>query len=117
MNNNTLCNSLDISLKEELTCPKCSITSDMKNSINKFNTNNPSEFERIVCRKCSLEFCYILCIFCEKKIYMKMHAEGPKYNGMNAFNISCPYKICEKIFYFTECIKCKRPQKQKKYIK
>ena len=117
MNNNTLCNSLDISFKEELTCPKCSITSDMKNSINKFNTNNPNEFDRIVCRKCSLEFCYILCIFCEKKIYMKMHAEGPKYNGMNAFNISCPYKICEKIFYFTECIKCKRPQKQKKYIK
>ena len=46
-----------------------------------------------------------------------MHVECPKYNGMNAFNIYCPYKLCEKVFYFTECIKCKRAQKQKKFIK
>ena len=117
MNNCFINSSLDLSEKEKLVCPNCSESYPIENSSIKFNTNNPSEFDRIVCKNCSYEFCYIKCVFCQSKIYMKMHAECPKYNGMNAFNIFCPYKLCEKIFYFTECIKCKRAQKQKKYIK
>ena len=109
--------SLNSSHSDNIVCPKCSESSSFENSIIKFNKNNPAEFDRIICKKCSFEFCYIICVFCQKKIYMKMHIECPKYNGMNAFNIYCPYKLCEKVFYFTECIKCKRAQKQKAYIK
>ena len=102
---------------DNITCPKCSESSIPEKSISKFSKNNPDEFEKIICKKCSFEFCFIICIYCQKNIYMKIHKNNLKYNGMNAFNISCPYKICEKVFYFTECIKCKRTQKQKKYIK
>ena len=108
---------LDISSKDKIICPKCSVNNPIQNCIIKVNGNNPDEFEKIICKKCSLEFCFILCLFCERKIYMKMHIGNPKYNGINAFNIACPYKYCEKVFYFTECVKCKRPQKHKKYIK
>ena len=108
---------LDISSKDKIICPKCSVNNPIQNCIININGNNPDEFEKIICKKCSLEFCFILCLFCERKIYMKMHMGNPKYNGMNAFNIACPNKCCEKVFYFTECVKCKRPQKHKKYIK
>ena len=117
MHNSLNNNSLNISQSDNIQCPKCYESSSLENSIIKFNRNNPAEFDRIICKKCSFEFCYIVCVFCQKKIYMRMHIECPKYNGMNAFNIYCPYKLCEKVFYFTECIKCKRTQKQKKYIK
>ena len=115
--NNSDTNTLNNSDKDIIICPKCSESSLTKNSILNFNKNNPDEFEKIICKKCYFEFCYISCVFCQKKIYMKMHREYPKFNGMNAFNIYCPYKLCNKIFYFTQCIKCQRTQKQKKYIK
>ena len=117
MDYNLINTSLETQKKDKIVCPGCSDSCPMENSIIKFNQNNPSEFDRIICKKCSYEFCYINCVFCQNKIYMKMHRECPKYNGMNGFNIFCPYKLCEKYFYFTECIKCKRIQKQKKYIK
>ena len=117
MDYNLINTSLETQKKDKIVCPGCSDSCPMENSIIKFNQNNLSEFDRIICKKCSYEFCYINCVFCQNKIYMKMHRECPKYNGMNGFNIFCPYKLCEKYFYFTECIKCKRIQKQKKYIK
>ena len=117
MHNSLNNNSLNISQSDNIQCPKCYESSSLENSIIKFNRNNPAEFDRIICKKCSFEFCYIVCVFCQKKIYMRMHIECPKYNGMNAFNIYCPYKLCEKVFYFTECIKCKRTQKQKNISK
>ena len=117
MENRLINSSLDTPNTNKLTCPKCSESCPLEKSIIKFSQNKPSEFDRIVCKNCSYEFCFINCVFCQNKIYMKMHIECPKYNGMNAFNIHCPYKLCEKVFYFTECIKCKREQKQKKYIK
>ena len=89
----------------------------MINSFNSLNNFNINEFDKIICNKCYFEFCFIFCEYCSKKIYMKINQANSLYNGMNAFNISCPYKLCEKIFYFTECIKCKRTQKHKKYIK
>ena len=110
-------NSTNKISEDKIICPKCSENSRMNNSIINFNINNPSEFDKIICKKCSFEFCYILCEFCSKKIYMKINKVNQLYNGMNAFNIACPYKLCEKIFYFTECIKCKRTQKHRKNIK
>ena len=107
----------NISSNDKLVCPNCYISNEMNSAIINFNRNNPVEFEKIKCKKCSFEFCYILCAFCNKKINMKINQYNSLYNGMNGFNISCPYKFCEKIFYFTECIKCKRTQKQNKYIK
>ena len=117
MKENINLSSLDISSKDIIICPKCSVNNPIQNCITQINGNNPDEFEKIICKKCNLEFCFILCLFCDRKIYMKMHIGNPKYNGINAFNIACPYKYCEKVFYFTECVKCRRPQKQKKYIK
>ena len=101
-------------------CPRCMYPLYKTNNINNFTNNKsniiPEEFIRLKCEKCSIEFCYILCIFCEKKIYMKIHLKNEKYNGLNGFNIHCSYESCKKIFYFTECIKCKRTQKIKNYI-
>ena len=103
-------------------CPQCSEsifgTSNRNNNSNINNRINAScEFMKFNCQKCSINFCYILCAYCDKKIYMKIHPEGLDYNGLNGFNIRCPYESCGKTFYFTKCIKCGRTQKQKKYIK
>ena len=111
---NSLNNSTNNNSNDKIICPKCSVPLLMNNSLNNFNIN---EFDKIICNKCYFEFCFIFCEYCSKKIYMKINQANSLYNGMNAFNISCPYKLCEKIFYFTECIKCKRTQKHKKYIK
>ena len=111
---NSLNNSTNNNPNDKIICPKCSVPLLMNNSLNNFNIN---EFDKIICNKCYFEFCFIFCEYCSKKIYMKINQANSLYNGMNAFNISCPYKLCEKIFYFTECIKCKRTQKHKKYIK
>ena len=108
----------------KITCPQCSElifgTSNRNNNINNNNNNRintPCEFMKFNCQKCTINFCYILCAFCDKKIYMKIHPEGLDYNGLNGFNINCPYNSCGKSFYFTKCIKCKRTQKIKNYIK
>lgn len=99
--------------KDIIFCPKCSKSLNDSNNITQ---ENPEEFTKIICQKCFIEFCFISCIYCNKNIYMKIHSKAIKYNGLNGHNIKCPYKSCEKIFYFTECFKCKRTQKQKKYI-
>ena len=78
--NNSDTNTLNNSDKDIIICPKCSECSPAKNSILNFNKNNPDEFEKIICKKCYFEFCYISCVFCKKKIYMKMHREYPKFN-------------------------------------
>ena len=104
--------------KEKIICPQCSI---IINKIGNNNNNNleinVEDFTKIFCEKCSNEFCFISCAYCDKYLYMKIHPKALKYNGLNGFNIQCPFKSCEKVFYFTECIKCNRTQKQKKYIK
>ena len=117
MKTNINSSEIDLSNQDKLVCPSCSERCNMEKSFIKFNKNNPAEFDTIICKTCSFEFCYIYCAFCIKKIYMKIHIKFPKYNGMNAYNIICPFKFCEKAFYFTECIKCKRAQKIKKFIR
>ena len=66
------------------------------------------EFINISCSKCSNNFSFIICIYCSEKIMMKIHPLSNiiKYNGINGLNIKCPYKSCNKIFYFSECPKC-----------
>ena len=90
-----------------------------KNSNNTIENSNDFEFEfiKLSCKNCTINFCFVLCVFCQNKIYMKIHPKDLEYNGINGFNVKCPYKLCDKFFYFTKCIKCKRTQKQKNYIK
>ena len=110
--------SLNFIANKDILCPKCSNPSIIINNVNEnILINNTKEFIKFNCKKCMIDFCYILCIFCNSKIYMKIHPKNIKYNGINGFNISCPYKYCEKVFYFTECIKCKRSQKHRKFLK
>ena len=110
----------NLSIKEDKDlCPLCEvaikITKNMNYDIIDNNIKN-DEFIKLSCKKCNTEFCYILCVYCQKKIYMKINQKISKYNGIKGFNIKCPYKFCENIFYFTECIKCERIQKVKKQI-
>ena len=112
----------DNSKSFNINCPQCSESIFGKRNRNNGNDinnriNSSFEFIEFNCQKCTINFCYILCVYCDKKIYMKIHPEGLDYNGLNGFNINCPYESCGKTFYFTKCIKCQRTQKQKKYIK
>lgn len=108
-------------INNNIICPQCMDPLSKTNNINNISfvkeNNNPGEFIKLKCQKCSIEFCYVLCIFCDKKIYMKIHIKNVEYNGLNGFNIHCPYESCKKTFYFTKCIKCKRTQKIKNFIK
>lgn len=80
------------------------------------------EFSDLNCDNCS-EFIYILCEYCNKKIFYKKNNNKDNsnnnllLNGMNGVNIKCPYSSCGKYFYLTICPKCKRNQKIRKVIK
>ena len=110
--------------EDKILCPTC--IEPINLSINKSKNNNESfleieikEFTKITCQKCNLEFSFLYCEFCKSKIFMKIHPDSNliEYNGINGYNIKCPYKSCGKIFYFTICQKCKKKQKLKKFIK
>ncbi len=110
--------------EERILCPKCSEPVNLK--INKLSISNGNtietksyeiiDFMRLSCVKCLLDFTFISCVYCSKKIFMKIHPKEVKYNGLNGYNIKCPYKSCNQIFYFTKCPKCALVQKQKKAI-
>ena len=111
-------NNNELSKNDNIVCPECfELLNKTKIGNENEIKNNLEELIKIKCEKCMIEFCYIVCPYCEKKIYMKIHSKGLEYNGLNGFNINCPYKSCENVFYFTKCIKCQRIQKQKAYIK
>ncbi len=115
-------NTLDTSksLDDRYLCIKCQeIPNYFRISNSSINENDDTyyEFAKLTCEYCTIKYCYILCAFCNKKIYMKINPNYSKYNGINGFNVKCPYESCKNYFYFTECIKCKRSQKQKKFIK
>ena len=67
MNDSLNNNSINNSQTDFICCPNCLESSSPESSIIKFNKNNPSEFDLIICKKCSFEFCFIICIFCQKK--------------------------------------------------
>lgn len=111
--------------KEKINCPKCLILiqiglNDLKVS-NGFNiqqkTNVFCEFSKLYCQQCNFIFTFINCLFCNQKIYMKIYPKEVICNGLIGHNIKCPYKSCNKIFYFTKCKKCNIVQKQQKFIK
>ena len=101
-------------LKEKISCPRC--LKAIKISINKYLAFSNGlqtevknfylqEFTKLTCNKCNLEFTFILCNYCNDKIYMRIHPIQNDYNGLNGFNIRCPYKSCNKIFFFGLCPK------------
>ena len=102
----------NLSVKEkEIICPYCSKTYEQEKN------NIIEEFSKLSCKGCFQEFCFILCVYCQRKTYMKSNQKSLKFNGMNGFNIRCQYKSCDKDFYLTGCGKCKRVQKIQDYIK
>ena len=109
----------------EIFCPNC-IKPINLSIFNKNNNNNDvsmeieiDEFTKLTCPKCSFQFSFLYCEICKQKIFMKIHqnSENIKYNGLNGYNIKCTSESCNKIFYFTVCSKCNKPQKISRYIK
>ena len=112
------------SSKEKMLCPQCldpiNITLNNLKISNGTNIQSKSvimtDFSKLSCQKCDLNFTFIMCAYCNKKIFMKLYPKEVQYNGLNGYNIKCPYKACNKIFYFTNCPKCHFVQKQKNFI-
>ena len=115
-------------LTDVAVCPNCSesvkITS--KNKLLMSNGNNEEqnslglrEFINVLCSKCDYNFTFIICAYCNEKIMMKIHPYSKmiECNGICGFNIRCPYKSCNKIFYFTKCKQCWMTIKAHKLIK
>ena len=103
------------SSEERISCPRCIEPIDMNiyKSEGSSNGNDLIEFTKLSCKNCSLEFTFLYCEYCANKILMKIHPNSEKYNGLDGFNIKCPFKSCQNTFYFTICIKCHKAQKQK----
>lgn len=110
---------------EKVICPKCNETTKVIIKDNLLKSNGISfqpkiktipEFYNINCSNCEYTFTFIFCAFCEGKIFMKINPSSNKYNGLIGFNIRCPYKSCNKVFYFSECPKCIRINKIKQYM-
>ena len=116
-----LSSSSSSSSENKILCPNClnplNLSKYKSNNIqeNKFELK---EFMKLMCEKCSLVFSFLNCEICKSKIFMKIHPNSDlfEYNGLNGYNIQCPYKSCQSIFYFTQCFNCKKVQKISKYI-
>ena len=115
-------------LTEIVICPYCSESVKVTERNNLLISNGnyrqqkillKNEFINVYCSKCSNNFTFIICVYCNKKIMMKLHTLSKmiEYNGINDFNIRCPYESCNKIFYFSECAQCRTINKIKKLIK
>ena len=113
-------------IKEKLPCPQCLSTVTITSKLPIYFSNGISarrkdfilqEFSKFNCNHCKLEFTFIFCAFCNNKIYMKIHPSSTLYNGLNGFNIQCPYKACNNIFFFGICPKENSNIKIKKIIK
>ena len=106
--------------EEKILCPQCLEPIDTNlNELMKSNGKSieKSDFTKLSCQKCPLDFTFISCVYCNGKIFMKMHPKGVEFNGLNGYNVYCPYISCNKHFYFTKCPKCQKVQKQKNSIK
>ena len=115
------------SQSKSVICPNCfkKINSFIEN-YDTDKTNNDKinelhsdykELDSLTCEACSFKFTYIVCIYCDEKIYYKKNKISIELNGFNGYNIQCPYLFCKSWFYFTKCPKCQKIQKQKCYIK
>ena len=111
--------------EQKVSCPSCH--NNIKPNLSLLKMSNGTkcisklldnyEFFKLFCKGCELNFTFILCLFCNKQIYMKIHPVPVECNGMNGYNISCPHKSCGKIFYLTKCPKCQLIQKIDSFIK
>ena len=115
-------------LSEKFNCPKCDKSTKiiLKNKLLisngiSFQPKSSSlpdlpEFNNIQCSHCQYNFTFIFCAFCNTKIIMKINQLSEKYNGLNGFNIRCPSKSCNGLFYISECPKCLSMNKIKKFM-
>ena len=105
-----------IDVKKTILCPNC------KTIIPKTEKINPKDFDEyydltnLNCPSCDLEFVFILCEHCKQRIFFKKNSTNLELNGLNGFNIKCPYSNCSKFFYLTKCPKCKKNQKLNRFI-
>ena len=112
------------SSNEKILCPVC--LDPININLNNLKISNGyniqlknviiTDFSKLSCQKCYFNFTFINCAYCNHKIFMKLYPKDVQYNGLNGYNIKCPYKACNKIFYFTKCPKCHLVQKQKNFI-
>ena len=100
--------------KKTILCPNC------KKQITNINTNiniDTYEFKFLHCEFCNIIFTYILCLYCNNRIYCKKNStciNDIEINGMNGINIACPYSYCGQVFFLTICPKCKSFEKMPK---
>lgn len=105
---------------ENILCPIClkKVKIDDENDdVNNEIDLTKYELNDLLCDVCNLNFIYIICVYCNQKIYFKKGNSNLELNGMNGFNIKCPYLPCCKYFFLTKCPKCKLVQKIQKFIK
>lgn len=111
------------SVREKILCPKCQLT--IKINLSKSaQLKNPNltiseklELNDIECDNCKFKFLFILCLYCQRKIYMTKNNVDEPLNGLSGYSIKCPYNSCFKTFFLTKCPKCKRNQKQNVFQK
>ena len=97
--------------KAILKCPTCNKEIEsLRNTVDEY-----FQFKDINCGACQRNFKFVLCKFCNKKIFY--NSVKLQMNGLNGINIKCPYSSCGKYFYLTICPKCKQKQKIPKIVK
>ena len=97
-------------------CPNChKEIQDINNNI-KVESLELKEFKCNHCKNCN-SFLFILCKYCQNKIFYEKNKMNQPINGLNGVNLKCPYISCGKYFYITICPKCKKNQKIPKIIK
>ena len=111
---------------EKIPCPQCLGTIKITSKLYLLLSNGQNygkkefffqEFTKLNCHICNLDFTFILCAFCNNKIYMKIHPSSFEYNGLNGFNIKCPYNSCNKLFFFAICPKDQSKIKINKFLR
>ena len=81
--------------EERIFCPKCLDPVKINLEVLTSNGLNATprrtklvDFDPLSCQNCNLEFTFIDCAYCHKKIYMKKHPkEDAAFNGLNGANI------------------------------
>ena len=103
--------------QEKLGCPFCSNDVLRVNQIENFS-EKLYEFQKITCSACENIFIYLLCSHCHYKIYFKINLKqnNDKLQGLNGFNIKCPYLNCYKYTFISKCYFCEKNIKFPFYI-
>ena len=107
----------NIIFQEKLVCPFCFKDVLRVNQIPDFSENF-YEFQKLKCFSCENFFIYLLCSNCHYKIYFKINEKQntDKLQGLNGFNIKCPYLNCYKYTFISKCDSCQKNIKFPFYI-